>query len=67
MAIRIIANGIHFYTSKAAIRRGVGDHINLNTAVQEALASLENMRKTDKIPPVGLSGTWNGFNVQIDL
>ncbi len=39
MKIRAIVNGISFYTTRAAIKRGVGDH----TAVNESLRCVLEM------------------------
>ncbi|CAB4129983.1 hypothetical protein UFOVP116_211 [uncultured Caudovirales phage] len=38
MKIRAIVNGISFYTTRAAIKRGVGDHIAVNESLQRVLA-----------------------------
>ena len=40
MKIRAIVNGISFYTTRAAIKRGVGDHIAVNEALQRVLAMM---------------------------
>lgn len=40
MKIRAIVNGISFYTTRAAIKRGVGDHIAVNQALQRVLAMM---------------------------
>jgi hypothetical protein len=37
MKYRVIVNGVSFYTTGAAIKRGVGDHSLQNTALQFAL------------------------------
>lgn len=34
MKYRVIVNGVSFYTTKAAIQRGVGDYSLINTAVR---------------------------------
>ena len=35
--VRIIVNGVSFFTTKAQIKRGVGDNISINYFVQSAL------------------------------
>lgn len=35
--VRVIVNGVSFYTTKAQIKRGVGDNASINMFVQEAL------------------------------
>lgn len=35
--VRVIVNGVSFYTTKAQIKRGVGDNGTINLFVQEAL------------------------------
>jgi adenylylsulfate kinase-like enzyme len=35
--VRVIVNGVSFYTTKAQIKRGVGDNVTINYFVQSAL------------------------------
>jgi hypothetical protein len=35
--IRVIVNGVSFYTTKSQIKRGVGDFATINTFIQLAL------------------------------
>ena len=42
MKYRVIVNGVSFYTSGAAIKRGVGDLISLNTAVRQLFVNMFN-------------------------
>jgi len=35
--VRVIINGVSFYTTKAQIKRGVGDNASINYFVQSAL------------------------------
>lgn len=42
MKYRVIVNGVSFYTSGAAIKRGVGDLISLNTAVRQLFEDMFN-------------------------
>jgi hypothetical protein len=69
MKYRLIVNGVCFYSTTTQINKGVGDFTNVNIAVQQSLTALRNMQKgsgaADKAT-VGLSGTWSGFNVQIN-
>ena len=65
--LRLVMNGIHVYTTAKKIREGIGDRYTVNAATQKCLLVLENMREHDKIPPVGLAGTWEGFQVQLDM
>jgi hypothetical protein len=65
--LRVIVSGVHFYSTPKAIRNGVGDQYTVNAAVQKCLLVLETMRKNDNIPPVGLAGTWEGRQVQLDM
>ena len=65
--LRVIVNGVHFFSTPKVIRNGVGDQYSVNAAVQKCLLVLENMREHEKIPPVGLAGTWEGRQVQLDM
>jgi hypothetical protein len=42
MKYRVIVNGVSFYTSGAAIKRGVGDSINVNIAVRQLFENMFN-------------------------
>jgi hypothetical protein len=42
MKYRVIVNGVSFYTSAAAIKRGVGDSVSVNTVVRELFGNLFN-------------------------
>ena len=42
MKINVTINGISFYTTSAAIKRGVGNNSNVNVAVQQVFADLYN-------------------------
>jgi hypothetical protein len=64
---RIVTNGdMSFYTTAKQIRDGVGSSMYFNTAVIDALLALENVRKAD-VKPIGLLGSWIGYNIQIDI
>ena len=60
-----IDNKYSFYTSAGDIRKGIGDSISMNAAVVYAMAALEFQMLKD--PAVGLVGTWNGYQIQIDI
>lgn len=67
---RIIADQACFYSTARQIRAGLGDFVRFNTAVQEALTALENTRSGSGAAEqcaVGLTGTWVGINVQLDV
>lgn len=42
MKYRVIVNGVSFYTSAAAIRRGVGDSVSVNTVVRQLFENMFN-------------------------
>ena len=65
--LRLIINGVSMYTTAKKIRDGIGDFYSVNAAAQKCLLVLENMREHDKIPPVGLAGTWESKQVQLDM
>ena len=62
---RIINGSACFYATAKQIRYGLGDFGKFNAATQKALDSLEGMQ-SDKLPPSGLCGTWEGLDIQID-
>jgi hypothetical protein len=63
--LRIILSGVAIYTTAKQIRYGLFGFMSQNAAAQKALDALEFMRVTD--PAVGLAGTWEGLQVQIDM
>ena len=63
--LRIIMSGVAVYTTVKQVRGCLFGFTNQNAAAQKALDSLEFMRVTD--PAVGLAGTWEGLQVQIDM
>ena len=65
--VRVIVNGVHFYSTAKQIRNGVGDHYPTNAAVQKCLESIEYYNSTNSISCRGLVGVWEGLNVQLDL
>jgi len=42
MKYRVIVNGVSFYTTGAAIKRGVGDSVSVNTVVRQLFENLHN-------------------------
>jgi hypothetical protein len=62
---RLIVGPACFYATAKQIRNGVGDFVNCNAATQKALDALEFSRAGG--PAVGLSGTWEGISVQINV
>lgn len=42
--IRVIIGGVSFYTTPAAIKRGVGDFVSINTVVRLCYEDLSRMR-----------------------
>ena len=42
MKYRVIVNGVSFYTTAAAIKRGVGDFVGVNTVVRELFENMFN-------------------------
>ena len=42
MKINVIVNGISFYTTSAAIKRGVGNNSNVNVAIRQVFADMHN-------------------------
>ena len=63
---RIINGNACFYATAKQIRYGVGQFITFNAATQKALDALEFSR-TDNSAAVGLAGTWEGLQIQIDI
>ena len=41
MKYRVIVNGVSFYTTSAAIRRGVGDFVGVNAAVRQVFERMQ--------------------------
>jgi hypothetical protein len=67
---RVIVGAACFYATAKQIRNGVGDFGTCNAATQKALDSLEFQRSGSGIADqcaVGLAGTWEGLNVQLNV
>jgi len=67
---RVIVGAACFYATAKQIRWGVGDFSQCNAATQKALDALEFTRSGEGAGDqcaVGLSGTWEGLQVQLNL
>ena len=42
MKYRVIVNGVSFYTTAAAIKRGVGDFVGVNAVVRQLFEDMHN-------------------------
>jgi len=67
---RVIVGQACFYATAKQIRSGVGDFTKCNAATQKALDALEytlsGTGAADQCA-VGLAGTWEGLQVQLNL
>ena len=67
---RVVVGDACFYATAKQIRWGVGDFTKCNAATQKALDALEYTRSgtgaADQCA-VGLAGTWEGLQVQLNL
>ena len=67
---RVIVGTACFYARAKEIRAGVGDFGQCNAATQKALDALEYTRSDTGLADrsaVGIAGTWEGLNVQLDV
>ena len=67
---RVIVGQACFYATAKDIRYGVGDFTQCNAAVQKALDALEFTRSGEGAADqcaVGLAGTWEGLQVQLNV
>ena len=67
---RVIVGTACFYATAKQIRYGVGDFSKCNAATQKALDALEYTRSgkgTADMCAVGLAGTWEGLQVQLNI
>jgi hypothetical protein len=67
---RVIVGTACFYATAKQIRNGVGDFTNCNAATQKALDALEFTRSGSGVADqcaVGLAGTWEGLQVQLNV
>ena len=65
-----VGTTVSFYATARQIRNGVGDFYTCNAATQKALDALEYTRSgtgaADQCA-VGLGGTWEGLQIQINV
>ena len=67
---RVCIGAVSFYATAKQIRNGVGDFGTCNAATQKALDALEFTRSgkgTTEQCAVGLAGTWEGLQVQLNI
>ena len=67
---RVIVGPVSWYTTAKQIREGVGDLLQCNCALIEALMALEHTRcgaGAAEEATSGISGHWRGLNVQLDI
>jgi hypothetical protein len=67
---RIIVGQACFYATVKQIRNGVGDFTQCNAAAQKALDALEYTRSGNGVADqcaVGIAGTWEGLDVQLNI
>lgn len=67
---RVCIGDVSFYATAKQIRYGVGDFIKCNSATQKALDALEFTRSGEGLAEqcaIGIAGTWEGLNVQLNL
>jgi hypothetical protein len=69
--IRVVTQGVHFYTTAREIREGVGDEYHTNASIQKALDALEYGRSRASNPEeqraTGIAGRWENRDVQLDI
>lgn len=58
MKYRVIVNGVSFYTSAAAIKRGVGDNVSVNTVVRQLFENMFNA--------IGIASTMTVYDHKMD-
>ena len=67
---RVNVGDASFYATAKQIRSGVGDFTKCNAATQKALDALEFTRSGSGVADqcaVGLAGTWEGLQVQLNI
>jgi hypothetical protein len=58
MKYRVIVNGVSFYTTGAAIKRGVGDSVAVNTVVRQLFENMFNA--------IGIASTMTVYDHKMD-
>jgi len=67
---RVCIGSVSFYTTAKEIRNGVGDFMTCNAATQKCLDALEFTKSGKGLADqcaVGLAGTWEGLQVQLNI
>jgi len=67
---RVISGSISFSATAKQIRNGVGDFAKFNAATPKALDALEFTKSGAGIAEqaaVGISGVWEGLDVQLNI
>ena len=67
---RVVVGDACFYATAKQIRSGIGDFTKCNAATQKALDALEFTRSGSGVADqcaVGLAGTWEGLQVQLNI
>ena len=64
--LRVIINGVSFYTTAGQVRYGVGSNGSINDCCNSALREIERSKKAGDLIS-GLCGTWHGHQIQMDL
>lgn len=69
--VRIIYGSASIFTTVKHIRDGIGDSYTFNAATQKALDALEyrgfDPKSRSEGGVVGITGNWEGINIQIDV
>ena len=68
--LRVIMGPASWFTTAKQIRDGVGDLLQCNCALIEALIALERTRSGTGAADqstVGIAGQWHGLNVQLNI
>ena len=67
---RVCIGAVSFYATAKQIRNGVGDFSVCNAATQKCLDALEFTKSGKGLADqcaVGLAGTWEGMQVQLNI
>jgi cystathionine beta-lyase/cystathionine gamma-synthase len=67
--LRVVTNGVSFYTTAQQVREGVGDLGRFNSATRQCLEALEITRSNDDVMACasGLAAIYEGIQIQIDM
>ena len=61
--IRVISNGVCFFTTAKQIDSGVGEFSDFNDAIRKALDGIRN----HPVKTLGILGQWDGFQIQLTI